>query len=314
MMQLIAGGKTLVDPRRLSVAFFLVGALLFGALPVSADTLGTIVLPGAKSAEGIAVGEGSTFYAGELFTGDIFQGDLQKGTVSLFIDAPSGRMAAGMKADTRNGLLFVAGLSTGQGYVYDLKTGATLAVYQFGMPSQSLINDVAITRDGAWFTDSAQARLYFVPISANGVPGGFTTLALTGPAADTSGAFNLNGIAVTPDGKTLIVSHSAQGKLYTINPQTGASAEITGVSLPNVDGILLEGGRLWAVQNFNNQVAEIRLSPDLTSGSVLNVITSPAFEVPTAVARHGSELAVVNAKFDTGFPPTASQYEVVIVR
>src|SRR6188472_2030851 len=106
MMQLIAGGKALVAPRRLLVAIFLVGALLFGARPVSADTLGTIVLPGAKSAEGIAVGEGSTFYAGELFTGDIFQGDLQKGTVSLFIDAPSGRMAAGMKADTRNGLLF----------------------------------------------------------------------------------------------------------------------------------------------------------------------------------------------------------------
>jgi hypothetical protein len=31
------------------------------------------------------------------------------------------------------------------------------------------------------------------------------------------------------------------------------------------------------------------------------------------VARHGNSLAVVNAKFDTGFPPTATQYEAVIV-
>jgi hypothetical protein len=29
------------------------------------------VLPGAKSAEGVAAGEGSTFFAGELFTGAI---------------------------------------------------------------------------------------------------------------------------------------------------------------------------------------------------------------------------------------------------
>ena len=32
---------------------------------------GVIVLPGASSAEGIAAGRGSTFYAGDLFGGDI---------------------------------------------------------------------------------------------------------------------------------------------------------------------------------------------------------------------------------------------------
>lgn len=30
-----------------------------------------IVLPGAESAEGIALGAGATFFAGELFAGDI---------------------------------------------------------------------------------------------------------------------------------------------------------------------------------------------------------------------------------------------------
>ena len=33
------------------------------------------------------------------------------------------------------------------------------------------------------------------------------------------------------------------------------------MSVPNVDGILLEAGRLWAVQNFSNQIARIRLAP-----------------------------------------------------
>ena len=43
------------------------------------------------------------------------------------------------------------------------------------------------------------------------------------------------------------------------------------------------------------------------------VITSDLFQVPATAARFGSRLAVVNAKFDTGFPPTAEQWEVVLV-
>jgi sugar lactone lactonase YvrE len=276
-----------------------------------------IVLPGASSAEGIAAGRGATFYAGDLFAGDIFRGSLQRGTAELFIDAPDGRMAVGMAVDVAHDLLFVAGGFTGQAYIYDTRSGATVASYQFGTPASSLVNDVALTNDGAWFTDSFQARLYFVPVSRAGVPGPtFRTLALSGPAAAISpiiGAVNLNGIQATPSGKTLIVAHSANAQLYTVDPTSGASATIAGVSVPNVDGILLEAGRLWAVQNFSNQVSRIRLRPDLTSGVVEEVITSPLFQVPTTAARFGSRLAVVNAKFDTGIPPTADQFEVVLV-
>jgi hypothetical protein len=46
---------------------------------------------------------------------------------------------------------------------------------------------------------------------------------------------------------------------------------------------------------------------------VEKLVTSDLFEVPTGVVRFGDRLAAVNAKFDTGFPPTAGQYEVVIV-
>jgi hypothetical protein len=35
--------------------------------------------------------------------------------------------------------------------------------------------------------------------------------------------------------------------------------------------------------------------------------------VPTTAARFGSRLAVVTAKFDTGTPPTADQFEVIVV-
>ncbi len=58
----------------------------------------------------------------------------------------------------------------------------------------------------------------------------------------------------------------------------------------------------------------IWLRPDLTSGVVEEVIASALFQVPTTAAGLGSRhLAVVNAKFDIGIPPTADQYEVVLV-
>jgi sugar lactone lactonase YvrE len=300
--------------RAAAVPLLLVLLTTLAAPAAAAPAAEVIVLPGATSAEGIAAGRGATFYAGDLFRGDIFRGNLQRGTAELFIDAPNGRMAVGMATDLAHNLLFVAGGFTGQGYVYDTRSGATVASYQLGDPDTSIINDVAVTKAGAWFTDSLQAKLYFVPVSPTGVPAPtFRTLELSGPAADTSGAFNLNGIQATPNGTTLIVAHSTTGQLYTVNPTTGASATIAGVSVPNVDGIVLDGRRLWAVQN-TNQVTRIRLAPDLASGAVERVITSDLFQTPTTAARFGSRLAVVNAKFDTGIPPTADQYEVILVR
>jgi hypothetical protein len=299
---------------RVVVMIGLAGLVSAGIPAGAKPTSEVIVLPGATSAEGITVGHGATFFAGDLFSGDIFRGDLQRGTAELFIDAPDGRMAVGMSFDDATQLLFVAGGFTGQGYVYDVATRSTVATYQFANLSEGpLINDVAITNDGAWFTNSSASVLYFVPLTG-GVPGTFRTLALTGPAAGITGDFNLNGIAATANGKTLVVAHSANAALYTVGPSTGASALIEGVSVPNVDGIVLRGRRLWAVQNFSNSISAIRLAGDLRFGRLEKVITSSAFQIPTTAALHGGSLAVINAKFDTGIPPTADQYEVVIVR
>jgi sugar lactone lactonase YvrE len=309
------GGSPGTWLRRMVAPLLLLILVAAGATPAAAGRPDekVIVLPGASSAEGIAAGRGTTFYAGDLLLGNIFRGDVRRGTAELFIDAPEGRWAVGMATSIAHELLFVAGGATAEGYVYDTGSGATVASYQLADPNAGFINDVTVTKDGAWFTDSLQAQLYFVPVSRAGVPGPARTLVLTGPAADTSADFNLNGIAATPNGKTLIVGHSGNGELYTVNPATGESATIAGVSVPAVDGLLLEAGRLWAVQNELNQIAEIRLRHHLSSGVVEKVITSDLFQTPTTVARFGRRLAVVNAKFDTGFPPTADQYEVVVV-
>ncbi len=277
------------------------------------DQPSNIVLTGATSAEGIAAARGSTFYAGDLFAGDIYRGNVRTGSASLFIDAPAGRQAVGMKFSHRTGYLFVAGGFTGQGYVYDTKTGGTVASYQFATPPNTVINDVVLTRDAAYFTDSRQAQLFVVPIDRHGQPGDFGTLPLSGPAADTASAFNLNGIAATKDGNTLIVAHSGNGELYTVDPATGVSATIAGVSgLASADGLVLRGRDLWAVLN-SNQVIRVRLASDLSSGVAVETITNALFQTTATAALFGDTLAVVNAKFDTGFPPTATEYNVVLV-
>lgn len=285
----------------------------------AAPTTDVIVLPGATSAEGIAKGAGDTFYCGDLFLGNIFRGDLRRGTAELFIEAPDGRMSMGLSVDLRHGRLFVAG-GLGWAYVYDIRTGATVATYQLGTIGdlkKTVVNKVCVTRRGAYFTNSSSAVLYLVPIGPAGELGTARTLPVTGPAADLSGEFNLNGIAAPDAGEPLVVSHTANGRLYTIDPATGASRTIEGLDVPKADGLVLEGRRLWVVQNWSNQVSRIHLNHDLTSGTVENVITHDAFQVPTTAISFDDRLAVVNAKHEPNVPkgvrPTAKQFEVVLV-
>lgn len=301
--------------RRTAIWFIALMGLLAPAVPAAAAPASdsVIVLPGAKSAEGIAAGEGNTFYAGELFTGDIFRGDIRTGKAKLFIDAPNdGRFAVGMKADTRNDLLFVAGGPTGNAYIYDTESRKAWDPVRLArIEDEPFINDVTLTDEGAWFTNSKAAELYFLPVGRHGKLGKVDVLKLSGPAAGLPGEFNLNGIASAKDGDVLIVAHSANAKLYTVNPKKGTSAEIKGLNLPNVDGIVVRGHQLWAVQNVINQVSHIRLSGDLSSGRVLNVIKSEKFNVPTTAALFGNTLAAVNAQF---MVMNDTEFEVVLVR
>ena len=284
----------------------------------------SIPLPDDFAPEGIATGAGTTFYAGSITLGDIYRGDLRTGEGAIFIDAPAGRSALGLKADRRHGLLFVAGGITGEAYVYDLRTGAPVASYQFGTPGASLVNDVIVTRDAAYFTDSFAPVLYVVPIGPGGELGPGETLALSGPATTVvPGEPGLNGIEATRDGKTLIVNHTALGALFTVDPSTGESTaiDVDGLIAGTLDGLLLHGRDLWVVENFPNTLARVSLSPDLSSGEITATITSPLFRVPTTIARHGSRLAAVNARFDLGLPPPfgpgappGTDFDVVLVR
>jgi sugar lactone lactonase YvrE len=292
----------------------LLALLLPTAMPAAASSPSrddVIVLNGAKSAEGIAAGEETTFYAGELLTGDIFRGDIDDGDAKRFIDAPDGRMAVGMKADVRNDLLFVAGGAKGKAYVYNTETGDAVKEYDL---APGFINDVTLTRDGAWFTNSAAPELYFIPVSRGGKLGqaeDVKTLRVGGEAGEPlqPNQFGFNGIAAAEDDDVLIVAHTQNQALYAVDRNTGESSRIKGPDLKFVDGILVEGDTVWAVQNMANKISRLELCDDLSSFRVEDVITSKHFDIPTTVARFGDTLAAVNAQFMR----PASPHEVVLV-
>lgn len=317
----IYAGKSI---RRLAVGILAVAAFLVPAPVATAaggdrdDRSAVISLPGATGAEGIAAGEGSTFFAGDRLNGNIYRGDIDKGKAKLFITAPEGRAALGMKVDRENNLLFVAGGATGQAYVYDLATKETVKVYELAPAGTSFINDVTLTREGAWFTNSSAGELYFVPVSRHGKPGDVLPLELAPPAGTVDVGFNLNGIAAARGGQSLIVAHTSRGALYAVDPDDGTNTKIdvtdssgAPVTLANVDGIVVRGNTLWAVQNVLNQVSRIELNGSLTAGKVREVITSKNFDVPTTAALFGNTLALVNAKFNT---PAATSFEAVLVK
>jgi hypothetical protein len=268
--------------------------------------LPSVALPVNFAPEGIARGEGSTFYAASLTTGDIYQGNLSTGKGFVLAAPPGGGEAVGLKADGPDHLLFVCGGTTGTAHVYNSRTGALVAQYQFGPNGKSLINDVVLTARGAYFTDSYNPDIYEIPIGPFGRLGRAVTIPLSGPvAAFSTAGLNLNGIAATPDGNTLIVDNTVLNTLFTVNPVTGASAPITVAGLiPNsMDGLLLEGSSLWVVENTANAVIRVTLSRDLSSGTITSTITSPLFDDPTTVAKYGDELALPNGRYDLGLPP-----------
>ena len=273
-----------------------------------------IPLPNGFQPEGIASGNGTTFYVGSIPTGAVYRGDLRTGEGDELVHAQIGRSAIGLKYDERTGLLFVAGGPTGFAYIYDGQSGANVAEIQL-TTLPSFINDVIVTRDAAYFTNSSQAELYRVPLDNNGEPmQSSETIPISGDYVFTPGAFNANGIAATPDGQTLIIVNSVDGALYKVDPSTGNATliDLGGEAVPNGDGILLQGQTLYVVQNFFNQIAVLELNSELTAGTIVDTITSSSFGIPTTIARFGDALYAVNSHFDIT-PTPDTEYEIVRV-
>ncbi len=258
----------------------------------------TIALANGWLPEGIAAGRGLTAYAGSRADGGITKIDLRTGVRDdSFVPSATGP-AVGLEFEAGADRLWVAGGESGEVRVYDGSSGELLETYEF---EAGFLNDIVVTRDAAYATDSGVQQLLVVPLGPGGSlpdPDDAFALPITGDFVYTAG-FNANGIESF--GGWLLVPKSNTGELYAIDPDTGVSTEILPLgSVTNADGLLLVGNKLYVVRNFLNLIDVWQISG--TRLEKVDTLTSPTFDIPTTVAFAGGALWAVNARFTT--PPT----------
>nr|CAH18547.1 hypothetical protein [Streptoalloteichus tenebrarius] len=270
-------------------------------------------LPAGFRPEGIAIDSDGYAYFGSMGTGAIYKANLATGT-GRTLRQGSGSPAIGLKVDSR-GRLFVAGGGGGDLKVIDSRTGNLLATYRLATGA-SFVNDVVLTPDAVWLTDSTQPVLYQLPLGRDGelpAPSAVVRLRLSGDIVYREGT-NANGIATTPDGKALLVIQWNTGILFRVDPASGVAkaVDLHGEQLPRGDGLLREGDTLYVVQNRLNTVAVLSLDHSGHSATLTKRVTDPRFDVPTTVASFRDRLYLPNARFNTTPTPT-TPYNVISI-
>jgi sugar lactone lactonase YvrE len=265
-------------------------------------------LPGEEVyPEGVAFDQSTeTFYVGSTNGGTIYRGRLQRPEAEVLAPAganPDLTAAFGMKVDPQ-GRLWVAGGRTGKNVVLDARTGRQIKAFAAPNAAASFFNDVAVTGDGAYFTDSTSPVLWRVP-TRDGIGELEPWLDLKGtPIEYATGqgreGVNLNGIVAAPDGSFLIVVQMNKGKLFRIGTADKQVREINveGGNLRDGDGLVLDGTTLFVSRIGANEIVTLDLSQDLTSATVRARFTDPIFSFPATVAKAGDRLLVVNTQFD----------------
>lgn len=280
----------------------------------------TLYLPDGFHPAGIAIGSCPYAYFGSLLGGAIYRIDLTSGVgTTIYPGVNQGQfdvryMAAGLQPD-RFGRLFVAG---GWGQivkVHDITTGALLAIYTAGTTGTA-IDHLVVTSQSAWFTDSFNAALIKVPIGPAGrlpTQDQIVTLPLIGDwVQGADGALTATGISETPDRQGLLVVNALTGGLFRVAPQSGVARKVDlgGVTLPTTNGIAMRGCALYASEQ--NDVAVLTLDPSGTSGTLVDRITDPGFDVPCAVAFYRDRMYVTNSRFPLD-PTPQTPYTAVAV-
>lgn len=282
-------------------------ALPAGAAPSGPARTGSYLLGPAQARvfpEGITVQDG-LYYVSSTTDGAVLRGDLRDPDRPATVFLPGGQdgrtTARGL--DATDDLLLVAGGPTGVLFVHDRASGELLSTH--ALPG-AFLNDVRVAPDGdAYVTDSTRDLVYRVPAEALGATSSALEVFSAGSTGDPLGVFNANGLAVTPDGRFLVVVQTDTGRLFRISlaDRSVTQVDLGGATVRNGDGIVLQGRTLYVVQNATATVSEVRLSGDLSRGRLVGTTTDPSFAFPTTAALSGGRLLVVNSQFDRRTSP-----------
>lgn len=260
-------------------------------------------LPGDRVfPEGVAVDKSNgDFFVGSSEDGTVFRGNVASDDVQVFLPGGSdGRTGAtGLKIDPQ-GRLWIAGRYTGSVFVHDAATGKLVSVLRTPPAQRTLMNDLTFTRDAAYVTDSYRPVLWRAARTDRSVGQLEPWLDLRQTPIPTDADFNLNGVSASDDGRYLLTVHFASGRLFRIDTSTKQVVEVDlgGRTLRTGDGLLLDGTLLLAVLEQPGEVVPVRLTDDLTRGTVGEPFGKDDLHLPTTLAEHEGKVLVVNSQLD----------------
>ena len=260
---------------------------------------------GGSKFEGIGVDEDQdTFYVSEVTGGEIHRGDVDRRRTMIWKDeGEDGRMTArGITVDDRDRVYIAGGPNNIDNpgaphlWVYS-EGGKLLAALEIDAPDVFL-NDVVIGPDGAaYFTNSNNPEIYRVAKHK-----GNWSVELWKDATEIKQeeGFNLGGIVVSPDGKSLVVAQGNVGKLWRFDlaDRSVTEIEIGDADVTNADGLVLEGNKLIVIRNFSHRIATMRLNDSATRARLIKQVPTAESRVFTTGKIAEGRLLLVDSKFD----------------
>jgi hypothetical protein len=135
--------------------------------------------------------------------------------------------------------------------------------------------------------------------------------------ADTaSGFINAQGVAVSDDGRYVLIDHVIEKRIYrldTLQPDAGVQVVQTGAANFSGNGMFYSSGSLVQVLSDEQRIALYRTSPTFEAASYVARLSHPDFRVGSEVVVDGNIALIVNGPlalgaappqgFDGGLPP-----------
>jgi sugar lactone lactonase YvrE len=262
---------------------------------------------------------------GELLVGGFGDGSIQKidqqKQVSYFSKAGENGMsiAVGMAVDQKNKQLWVANFNfkTESGKpgsnlkLFDLETGKLLKTIPKKYIEGVFFNEIAIDKSGnVYVTNTFGPQIYTASAQAEQATVLVEHPLLSNPAPDQP--FDLNGLAITPDGQYLIASvmdrlDAGDGKLVRIHL---ATKQVSAIRLEGEeavkafagsDGMFFDRGTLYMVNVYAKAGAIITasFSQDFSVAKLkLHLKVNDVYDRPTASAILNGRLYTVNSQLN----------------
>ena len=244
--------------------------------------------------------------------GAIYKGDLHSGEGGILVaprtEAEGGPIAIlGLSYDSRTDYLYASfgGATPGTARysgiaIYNGTTGEL--VDEVMVSDNAFLSNILVTRSAVYATATNQGVLFKVPLAQGGrLPSTLTVETIELKDFDPANNFYAWGLAGAFDGKELIVLNGLNGSgvLYRVDTATGVSTPLTirgaQQSFVRGDDLYLRGRTLYIAQTFEQSVAVIQLSGDLSEGTFVKNIACGECSTPHSATGFGDSIYAVSS-------------------